>query len=131
MKKTVSMSEHFPELKPSKANLKFELDLSNYETKARFKKNATRVDKSAFADLANLKSDVDWVDIDKLKNEPNNLGNLKSQAHKLDIQKLETAPVDLSKLSNVVKIDVVKKTEYNELVKKVNNISNTETSILV
>ena len=38
MKKTVSMSEHFPELKPSKANLKFELDLSNYETKARFKK---------------------------------------------------------------------------------------------
>ena len=38
MKKTVSMSEHFPELKSSKANLKFELDLSNYETKARFKK---------------------------------------------------------------------------------------------
>ena len=55
---------------------------------------------------------------------------MKSQAHKLDIQKLETAPVDLSKLSNVVKIGVVKKTEYNELVKKVNNISNTETSIL-
>ena len=31
-------------------------------------------------------------------------------------------PVDLSKLSDVVKDDVVKKTEYDELVTKVNNI---------
>ena len=35
---------------------------------------------------------------------------------------LKTVPVDLSKLSNVVKNDVVKKTEYNKLVNKVNNI---------
>ena len=31
-------------------------------------------------------------------------------------------PNDLSKLSNVVKNEVVKKTEYNKLVTKVNNI---------
>ena len=37
----------------------------------------------------------------------------------------------LSKLSNVVKNDVVKKTEYNELVKNVNNISTTDTSNFV
>ena len=44
---------------------------------------------------------------------------LKSKVDKLDIGKLETTPVDLSRLSNVVKNDVFKKTEYNELVKKV------------
>ena len=45
-----------------------------------------------------------------------NLSNLKSKVDKLDIRKLEITPADLSKLSNVVKNDVVKKTEYNELV---------------
>ena len=66
-----------------------------------------------------------------MKNVPTNLRNLKSKVDKLDIGKLETTPVDLRKLSNVVKNDVVKKTEYNELVKKVNNISTTDTSNLV
>ena len=37
---------------------------------------------------------------------------------KLDIAKLETTPAGLSKLSNVVKNNVIKKTEYTELVKK-------------
>ena len=50
---------------------------------------------------------------------------------KLDIGKLETTPVDLSKLSDAVKNEVLKKTEYNELVKKVNNINTTDTSDLV
>ena len=49
-----------------------------------------------------------------------NLANLKTEVDKLDIDKL--APVDLSKLSDVVKANVVKKTEYDELVAKVNNI---------
>ena len=65
-------------------------------------------------DLANLKSD-DKLDIDKLKNVPSNLSNLKSKVDKLDIGKLESTAVDLSKLSNVVKNDVVKKTEFDEL----------------
>ena len=53
------------------------------------------------------------------------------QKDKIDIVKLETTPVDLSKLSNVVKNDVAKKTEYYELVKNVNNINTTDTSNLV
>ena len=58
------------------------------------------------------------MDIDRLKNVPSNLSSLKSKVDKLDIGKLETTPVDLSKLSNIVKNDVVKRTEYNKLVKK-------------
>ena len=53
-------------------------------------------------DLANLKSDIDKLDIIKLKNVPNNLNNLKSNIDKLDTGKLETALVYLSELSNVV-----------------------------
>ena len=56
---------------------------------------------------------------------------MKSKVDKLEIGKLESTPVDLSKLSNVVKNDVVRKTEYNELVKKVNKINTTDTSDLV
>ena len=36
-----------------------------------------------------------------------------------------SVPVDLSKLNDVVKNDVVKKTEFDKLVTKVNNIDNT------
>ena len=53
------------------------------------------------------------MNIDKLFN---NSINLKSKVDKLDVDKLVIVPVDLSKLSDVVKNDVVEKTEYNELV---------------
>ena len=43
----------------------------------------------------------------------------------MDIDKLTTVPNDLAKLSNVVKNDVVKKTEYHKLVTKVDNIDTT------
>ena len=45
---------------------------------------------------------------------------------------LETTPVILSKLSNVVKNenDVSKMTEYNELVKKINPIQTTDTTVM-
>ena len=59
--------------------MKVEIDFSNYATKS-YLKNATGVDTSKFAkkvDLVNLKSNVDKLDIDKLKNAPNNLSNLK------------------------------------------------------
>ena len=68
-KSIVWMSEYFLKLKSLGANVKVELDLSNYATKADLK-NATGVDTSDFAkktDLANLKSDVDKLDIDKFK----------------------------------------------------------------
>ena len=77
--------------------VKLELDLSNYETKIDLKKG-TGVDTSDFAkkaDLANLKYDVDKLDIDKLKNVPSVLSILKSKVDKLGIGKLETTPVDL------------------------------------
>ena len=46
------------------------------------------------------------------------VANLKSEINKLDIAKLETAPAELSKLSNGVENAVVEKAEYNELTKK-------------
>ena len=75
--------------------------MSNYATKADLK-NVTHVDTSNFAlktNLANLKTEVD---------------------------KLAPVPVDLSKLSDTVKNDVVKKTVYDKLVPKVNNIDNSD-----
>ena len=39
-----------------------------------------------------------------------NLANLKTEVDKLDIEKLVAVPANLSKLSNVVKNNVVKKT---------------------
>ena len=60
--------------------MKVELDLSDYRTKADLK-NAAGVDTSKFAkkvDLASLKSNVEKLDIDKLKIVPSNLNNLKS-----------------------------------------------------
>ena len=43
-----------------------------------------------------LKSDVDKLDIDKLKNVPSGLISLKRKVDKLDVDKLVPAPVDLS-----------------------------------
>ena len=54
-----------------------------------------------------------------------NLANLKTEVDKLDIDKLTPVPNDLAKLSNVVKNDVVKNTEYNKLVTKLDNIDTT------
>ena len=97
------MSQYFP--KPFRSfgeNINVKVNLSNYATKTDLK-NVTLVDTSSFA----LKP---------------NLANLKTEVYKLDIDKLERVPVDLSKLSDVVKNDVVKKDEYDKLVAKVNNI---------
>ena len=71
------MSEYFPEPKSSGGKVKVELDLSNYATKADLK-NVTDVDTSDFVkkvDLANLKSNVNKLDIDKLKNVPSGLSS--------------------------------------------------------
>ena len=63
------MSEYFPKPKSFGPNVKIELDLSNYATITDLK-NARVADTSDVAkktDLTNLKSDVDKLDIDKLK----------------------------------------------------------------
>ena len=95
------MSHYFPPYRSSGSNIKVELDLSSYATKTDLK-NVTHVDVRNFA----LKQ---------------NLASLKSYVGKLDIAKLVPVPVDLSKLSEVKKNDVVKKTEYNKLVAKIDN----------
>ena len=85
--------------------------MSNYATKTDIKK-ISHVDTSGFAlkaNLAKLKTEVYKLDIDKLKNFPNDLNNLKAKVDNLDINNLVPVPVDLSKLSNVVKNEAVKK----------------------
>ena len=97
------MSKYFP--KPYESfgrDINVKVDLSSYATKADIK-NITHIDTSSFALKANV-------------------ANLKAEVDKLGTDKLKTVPVDLSKLSNVVKNDVVKKTVYDKLVTKVNNI---------
>ena len=87
--------------------MKVELDLSNHATQAD-SKNEKGVYTSKFAenvDLARLKSKVDKLDIDKLKTVPTKLSNFKSKVEKLDID----VPADLIKLSDVVKMMLLKK----------------------
>ena len=66
------MSKYFPEPRSLGGRVKFELDLSNYATKAD-SKTAKAMDTTTLAkqvDLAHLKSSVDKLDIDKLKYVP-------------------------------------------------------------
>ena len=114
--------------------VKGKLSLSNYATKTDLK-NVTSVDTSKFAKkvgLGNLKSNVDELDIGKLKSLPTNLSNLKSKVDNLDIDKLVSVTVNLSKLSDVVKNDVVKKDLCNAKIKnieyKVPNITKVATN---
>ena len=97
------MSQYFPKpYEPFGGDINVKVDLSNYATKADIK-NISYVDTSSFA----LKT---------------SLANLKTEVDKIDIDKLVPVAVDLSKLSNVVKNDVAKRTEYDKLVAKVNSI---------
>ena len=112
----IKMSKYFPEpYEPfgrDKVNVMLKLfvsvkvDLSNYAANVDLK-NATGIDSfklAAKSDLASIKAEVD----------------------KLDYGKLKTIPVDLSKLSNLVNYEVVKKTVYDKLAAKVNNIDTSE-----
>ena len=127
------MSEYFPKPNSLGVNVKGELGLSNYATKIDLK-NAAGVDTLSIAkktDLANLRSDVDKLDLDKLKNVTSGLSSLKSKVDILDVDKLVPVPVDLSKLSDIVKTDVVKKDVYNAKMEniedKIPNITNLAT----
>ena len=66
------MIQYLPKPKTLGANVKVDLDLSYYATKADLK-NATGFDAWDFCkqvDLTNSNSDVDKLNIDKLKHEP-------------------------------------------------------------
>ena len=96
------MSQYVPPYNNSSENIKVELDLSNYATKKDIK-DITHIDASGFVSKTNLAA-------------------LKTKDDKIDTDKLKTVPDDLAKLSNVVKNDVVKNTDYNALKSKVNGI---------
>ena len=92
------MNQYFPKpYEPFGGDINVKVDVSNYATKADIK-NILHVELKT--NLANLRTDVD----------------------KLDIDKLVPVPFDLSKLSNVVTNDVVKKDVYDKLVTNVNAI---------
>ena len=84
------MSQYFQKpYEPFSGDINVKVDLSNYATKADIK-NISHVDTSRFA----LKT---------------NLANLKSEVDKLGVNKLATGPADLRRLSNVVKMMLLKK----------------------
>ena len=115
------MSEYFLEPKSLGKRVKVELEMSNYATKIELK-NVTGFDMSKVAkkiDVANLKYNVDKLDIDKLKNTPTNASNLQTKVHKLDFDKLVPVSVNLNKLSDIVKDDVVKKDVDNANIKNI------------
>ena len=87
------MSTYYPPYKIFNNNIKVELDLTNYATKTDLK-NITHTDVSSFASKTNLST-------------------LKTEVDKIDIDKLKTVPDDLTKLSNVFKNEVVKKTDFS------------------
>ena len=78
------MSTYYPPYKSSSQNIEVELDLANYATKTDLE-NMTHVDVSSYASKTNLVA-------------------LKSEVDKIDVDKLKTTPADLAKLSNVVKV---------------------------
>ena len=101
------MSKYFPKsCEPFGGDIDVKVNLSNWAIKLDIK-NISHVDTSSF----------------ELKT---NLASLKSKVDKLDIDKLLPVPVDLSKLSDVVKNSVVKKTDYDKLIAKVNSIDSSE-----
>ena len=86
--------------------MKDELGLSNYAAKTELK-NKAGVDTSKFAKNVDLKSNIDKLQTDKLKNIPTNFSNLKIKVDKFGVDKLVPVTVDVSNLSDVVKKDVV------------------------
>ena len=90
------MSQYYPPYKSSSNNIKVELDLTNYASK-KYLKNIIHVDVSSFASKTNLAA-------------------LKTEADKIDVDELKTTSIDMDRLNNLVKNDVVKKTDYNSKV---------------
>ena len=87
------MSTYYPPYKSSSNNIKVELDPTNYATKTDLK-NITHTDVSSFASKTNLTA-------------------LKAEVDNIDVDKFKTMPDDLAKLSNVLKNEVVKKTDFS------------------
>ena len=84
------MSKYYPKpYKPFSGDINVKVDLSNYARKTDIK-TISHVDTSSFA----LKT---------------NLADLKTEVDKLDVDKLAPVPVDLSKLCDLVKMMLLKR----------------------
>ena len=84
---------YYPPYKSFSNNVKVKLDLNNYAAKTDLI-NITHVGVSSFASITNL-------------------AELKTEVDKIGVDKLKTTPIDLDRLSNLVKNDVIKKADYN------------------
>ena len=87
---------YYPPYKSSSNNIKVELDLTNYATKT---------------DLKNITLVIVYIIYSFASK--TNLAALKTEVDKMDVDKLKTTPADLAKLTNAVQNDLVKKTVYN------------------
>ena len=104
---SIKMSQYFPKpFRSFRENVNVKVEMLKLMSKTVLK-NVTQVDTSSFAMKTNLTS-------------------LKTKVDKLDIDKLALVPADLSILSDVAKNDVVKKTVYDKLAAKVNNIDTSD-----
>ena len=88
------MSTYYPPYKSYSNNIKVELDLTNYAIKTDLK-NIIHTDVSSFASKTNLAA-------------------LETEVDKIDTNKLKTVPEDLAKLSDVIKNETVKETDFSD-----------------
>ena len=69
-----------------------------------------------------MKAEFDKLDIKKVTNVSTSVNNLKTEVDKLDVGKLKTFPVDLEKINDVADNEVDENTKFNTLRRKVNNL---------
>ena len=69
-----------------------------------------------------MKAEFDKLYIKKLTNISTSVNNLKTEVDKLDVGKLKIFPVDLEKINDVADNEVDENTKFNTLRRKVNNL---------
>ena len=102
------MSQYFPLYNNSSTIIKVELDLSNYAIKDDVK-NITYVDIRSDAtktNLAALKTEVDKIDIDKLKTVPDDLAKLVMLLKMKLLKRLILVLIVMSQELNLVQIQI-------------------------
>ena len=116
------MSIYYPPYKSSSNNIKVELDLTNYATKNDLN-NITHVDTSNFAsktNLAALKSEVDKIDVDKLKTGPVENDLVQKTVYNTKVTSIETQIAGLTKntVNSLADITILKAIDTNSFVLK-------------
>ena len=125
---------YYPPYKSCSSNVKVTLDLTNYATKT-YLKNITHVDVSSFAsqtNLAALKTEVDKIDVDKLKTGPVDLAKLTNAVENADITKLKAIDTNSFVLNTKLASDVTTlENKIDTVDKKIPDISGlaTKTSL--